>query len=635
MRLCAAAALLAAAGFSVQSAWAAELGTLSVSSRLNEPLEAKLTINQVTDASQPLVLRLASDAVYAKVGRQPLPADLGVKLTLASRNPWVVTVTSAKPITEEDMPLIIEMSEAGKLSAKFYRVKLEPAKTVAKPAAQKTAAATTAKTALKLPSAQTATPAAKTASALPSAEKTAVVAKSAVKTTSATPAKAAEKSAALSKAAPKAATQTASDDLYGLGDLSRPVTVKSGMTMWSIAKMYQPRYEGARTEEVLVALVRANPKAFEGGRVTGVKKGARLMPPSEKAVKSVGADTAWCLVHVTPNADARKAPSAATMAKAHARMDKLGLAYEKTPAAKSVAKPVAAAKSSPDSDKIDKLVKSAAPTEPAAKPVVEPAAPAIEPPSAPVPTPASAPVAAPEPQAPAAPVEKVEEKPAMTVTTTTNIRDEDIPKAAEKSGSGWLWGLLLAVAAAAGAGFFVWRRRKESARVEEARTVSFRRPEPTTPEQMKGMDTLFANRMAADAAAEKGFGVKTGAAVPQPTARVQAQPDPMSQTVVQAPNAAPAASAYTPAPTPSLQPLGEPEAEEPKPFTIRSTAEGMQFELEQPDQTLAAQKLEAARAKIGTGLPDEAAHLLQDVMLTGSAEQKAAAERLLDTVKRV
>lgn len=627
MRLCAAAALLAAAGFSVQSAWAAELGTLSVSSRLNEPLEAKLTINQVTDASQPLVLRLASDAVYAKVGRQPLPADLGVKLTLASRNPWVVTVTSAKPITEEDMPLIIEMSEAGKLSAKFYRVKLEPAKTVAKPAAQKTAAATTAKTALKLPSAQTAAP------ALPSAEKTVATAKSAVKKTPATPVKAAEKPVAATKAAPKAAAQATSDDLYGLGDLSRPVTVKSGMTMWSIAKMYQPRYEGARTEEVLVALVRANPKAFEGGRVTGVKKGARLVPPSEKAVKSVGADTAWCLVHVTPNADARKAPSAAAMAKAHARMDKLGLTYEKTPAAKSVAKPATAVKSLADSDKIDKLVKSAAPTEPAAKPVVEPVAPAIEPPSAPVPTPASAPVAAPEPQAPAAPVEKAEEKPAMTVTTTTNIRDEDIPKTAEKSGSGWLWGLLLAVVAAAGAGFFVWRRRKESARVEEARTVSFLRPEPTTPEQMKGMDTLFANRVAADAAAEKGFGVKNGAtAVPQPTARVQAQPDPMSQAAVQAPKVA---APYTPAPTPSMQPLGEPEAEEPKPFTIRSTAEGMQFELEQPDQTLAVQKLEAARAKIGAGLPDEAAPLLQDVILTGSAEQKAAAERLLDTVKRV
>ena len=127
MRLCAAAALLTAAGLSIGAASAAELGTLSVSSRLNEPLAAKLTVNDVNEASQPLVLRLASDAVYAKVGRQPVPADLGVKLTLASRNPWVVSITSEKPVTVEDMPIIVEMSEAGKLSAKFYRVKLEKA----------------------------------------------------------------------------------------------------------------------------------------------------------------------------------------------------------------------------------------------------------------------------------------------------------------------------------------------------------------------------------------------------------------------------------------------------------------------------------------------------------------------------
>ena len=158
MRLCAAAALLTAAGLSIGAASAAELGTLSVSSRLNEPLAAKLTVNDVNEASQPLVLRLASDAVYAKVGRQPVPADLGVKLTLASRNPWVVSITSEKPVTVEDMPIIVEMSEAGKLSAKFYRVKLEKA-----PAA----GATAPKTALvKLPSAQSA---AKTAAALPSA----------------------------------------------------------------------------------------------------------------------------------------------------------------------------------------------------------------------------------------------------------------------------------------------------------------------------------------------------------------------------------------------------------------------------------------------------------------------------------
>ncbi len=622
MRLCAAAALLAAAGFSVQSAWAAELGTLSVSSRLNEPLAAKLTINQVTEASQPLMLRLASDAVYAKVGRQPLPADLGVKLTLASRNPWVVNVTSAKPVTKEDMPLIVEMSEAGKLSAKFYRVKLEPAKTVAQPAVQKTA--TTSKTPLKLSSAQAAAPAKKTASTLPASEKPAAAAK-------ASPAK-------TPAVKPETATKTASDGLYGQGDLFRPVTVQSGMTMWSIARMYQPRYEGARAEEVLVAFVRANPKAFEGGRVSGVKKGARLVPPSEKAVKAVGADEAWCLVHVTPNADARKAPSAAAMAKAHVRMDKLGLSYEKTtPVAKSAPRPAvksaAAVKPAVGSEKIDDLVKSAVSTESVnpVKPVVEPAAAAKEPAPALVTT--DAPAATPESPAPAAPVAKAEAKPEATVTTTTtNIRNEDLPKAAEKGGHGWLWGLLLAVIAAAGAGAFAWRRKKEKINFEAAaRTVSFRRPEPTTSEQMKGMDTLFANRMAADAAAAKGFGVK-----PPVTA---AQPEPMTFAATPAYGEAPAvakvAPAYTPAPTPSEQPLGDLEAEAPKPFTIRSTAEGMQFEVEQPGEASAAQKLEAARAKMNAGRPDEAAPLLKEVMLTGTAEQKAVAERLLDTVKRV
>ncbi len=613
MRLCAAAALLAAAGFTVQSAWAAELGTLSVSSRLNEPLAAKLTINQVTEASQPLVLRLASDAVYAKVGRQPLPADLGVKLTLASRNPWVVSVTSAKPITEEDMPLIVEMSEAGKVSAKFYRVKLEPSKTAAKSATQTAAA----KSAAKLPTAQAATPAVKRTAALPSAEKPATAVKPAVKAVEKPVTQTAVKTAPKTTAkAPVPAAST--DELYGLNDLSRPVTVKSGMTMWSIARMYQPRYEGARTEEVLVALVRANPKAFEGGRVTGVKKGARLVPPSEKAVKAVGTDTAWCIVHVTPNADARKKPSSAAMAKAHARMDKLGIAYDQTPAVKPVAKPAA-----PVVKPAAEPVKPIVPAEPAPAPAT-PEAPAAEP--LPATAPAAAPEPAPEPKAPAA--SEVKAEPAMTVTTTTtNIRNEELPKAANEGGHGWLWGLLLAVIAAAGGGFYWWRRKKEKANYEAAQAarVSFRQPEPTTPEQMKGMDQLFANRMAADAAAQKGFGVKTGATAGVTTGvTAQAAPTPVT-----------AASTFTPAPTPSVQPLGEPEPEEPKPFTIRSTAEGMQFEVEQPDGTSpAAQKLEAAIAKVNAGLPDEAAPLLKEVMLTGTAEQKAAAERLLDTVKR-
>ena len=612
MRLCAAAALLTAAGLSIGAASAAELGTLSVSSRLNEPLAAKLTVNDVNEASQPLVLRLASDAVYAKVGRQPVPADLGVKLTLASRNPWVVSITSEKPVTVEDMPIIVEMSEAGKLSAKFYRVKLEKA-----PAA----GATAPKTALvKLPSAQSA---AKTASALPSAEKT-TAAKTVVKaqTVAKTPVKTVE--------AKKAAAKPVTGDLYDLDDLSRPVTVKSGMTMWSIAKMYQPRYEGARTEEVLVALVRANPRSFEGGRVTGVKNGARLVPPSEKLVKSVGTDTAWCLVHVTPNADARKAPSAAALAKAHARMDKQRIVYEKTkPAAKAVP-----------------VVKAPEPAAvPAPKPAVEPAEPDNKPVTLPMPTegvrpvvteapleekpaePAAAPVETPAPAVTSEVNVKPKEADLTVTTTTTNIRTEELPKPAEEGGLGWLWALLAVIAAGAG-GFFVWRRKKEKEAFERtAQAVRFMRPEPTTAEQVKGMDKLFANRLAADAAAAKGF-----------EKPASSQPDVAAEPRVAVPTATPTAPAAA-MPEPSVAapvptPMALSELEAPKAFTIRSSADGTaQFEVAAADEAM--KRLEAARAKIAAGLPDEAIPLLKEAELLGNADEKAAAQRLLDTVKRV
>ena len=612
MRLCAAAALLTAAGLSIGAASAAELGTLSVSSRLNEPLAAKLTVNDVNEASQPLVLRLASDAVYAKVGRQPVPADLGVKLTLASRNPWVVSITSEKPVTVEDMPIIVEMSEAGKLSAKFYRVKLEKA-----PAA----GAAAPKTALvKLPSAQSA---AKTAAALPSAEKT-TAAKTVVKaqTVAKTPVK--------TGGAKKAAAKPVTGDLYDLDDLSRPVTVKSGMTMWSIAKMYQPRYEGARTEEVLVALVRANPRSFEGGRVTGVKNGARLVPPSEKLVKSVGTDTAWCLVHVTPNADARKAPSAAALAKAHARMDKQRIVYEKTkPAAKAVP-----------------VVKAPEPAAvPAPKPAVEPAEPDNKPVTLPMPTegvrpvvteapleekpaePAAAPVETPAPAVTSEVNVKPKEADLTVTTTTTNIRTEELPKPAEEGGLGWLWALLAVIAAGAG-GFFVWRRKKEKEAFERtAQAVRFMRPEPTTAEQVKGMDKLFANRLAADAAAAKGF-----------EKPASSQPDVAAEPRVAVPTATPTAPAAA-MPEPSVAapvptPMALSELEAPKAFTIRSSADGTaQFEVAAADEAM--KRLEAARAKIAAGLPDEAIPLLKEAELLGNADEKAAAQRLLDTVKRV
>lgn len=124
MRLTAAAALLAAIGFSAQ---AADLGTLSVTSRLNEPLSARLTVNNVDPKVEPLVVRLAPEATYDRIGKKPLAADTGLELTLESKSPWVVRIKSEKPVTSRDFPLIVELNDGGKLSAKYYRIRLEPA----------------------------------------------------------------------------------------------------------------------------------------------------------------------------------------------------------------------------------------------------------------------------------------------------------------------------------------------------------------------------------------------------------------------------------------------------------------------------------------------------------------------------
>lgn len=48
-----------------------------------------------------------------------------------------------------------------------------------------------------------------------------------------------------------------------------------------------------------------------------------------------------------------------------------------------------------------------------------------------------------------------------------------------------------------------------------------------------------------------------------------------------------------------------------------------------------AVKLTAAQQKIDAGFPDDAEKLLREVKLFGTDEQRAAAERLLDAVRRV
>lgn len=587
MRLTAAAALLAAIGFSAQ---AADLGTLSVTSRLNEPLSARLTVNNVDPKVEPLVVRLAPEATYDRIGKKPLAADTGLELTLESKSPWAVRIKSEKPVTSRDFPLIVELNDGGKLSAKYYRIRLEPAVAPA-PAA--------------MPSVETkkAEPAAKPAPA----KRETVKAKPQVK--------------------PASAKTTTNKPQYTLAD---PIIVKPGMTMWSIANLLVPRYEGARTEEVLVALIRRNPAAFKNGRISGLKPGARLNAPTQAQVDAVGTDVAWCLVHVTPNADMRKAPSARNLNRAHQRMKQARIAWTPKKPAAEVQKPA---------------VKPAEPMKPAA-PEAKPetaapaAAAAAAAATAAATTEALTPTAAPE-----------ETKPAQTQATKTEPVADTQPemtaqpaveeKTEEEGSSAWLWGLLIILIAAAAGGWFVWRRKKEKEEFERTeRTIRFLRPEPTTPQQVRKMDELLTKRMEADAAAKRGFD-----AAPAATATATAA---TAATVTASETKAPETAAPQPAAEVRPEVKAQAPEEEPRPFTLTSTSSGMQI---QPPEAFSAEtpvtaedghspeamavKLAAAQQKIDAGFPDDAEKLLREVKLFGTDEQRAAAERLLDAVRRV
>ena len=60
-------------------------------------------------------------------------------------------------------------------------------------------------------------------------------------------------------------------------------------TLWSIATKLQGQHPGATVPQIAWAVLRANPRAFAGGRVSGLRPGSRLILPEPAFVKSVPA----------------------------------------------------------------------------------------------------------------------------------------------------------------------------------------------------------------------------------------------------------------------------------------------------------------------------------------------------------
>ncbi|MFM9424485.1 pilus assembly protein FimV [Variovorax sp. GrIS 2.14] len=230
------------------------LGRLNVQSALGEPLRAEIDVTEITASeADGMKVAIASSEAFraAGVAYNPALSDVRVSLQRRADGRYVVRLTGTRSLSDPFVDLLVEANWSAGRIVRDYTVLLDP------PSSRQAAAPVVplAPQISAAPPVQRAPPAAAPAVVppVPRRERPAAVAPA--------PATAAE--------AP-VRTGTASGGT-GTGD---QVTVRPGDTASKIAGAYKPA--DVSLDQMLVALLRANPNAFVGGNINRMKAGAVL-----------------------------------------------------------------------------------------------------------------------------------------------------------------------------------------------------------------------------------------------------------------------------------------------------------------------------------------------------------------------
>jgi pilus assembly protein FimV len=127
-RIAAAVALALAAG-AAGSSWAAGLGRLTVQSALGQPLRAEVEISALTPAEAASVnARLAPPDAFRQAGLSFNPALSSLRFAVDRRpdGSSVVRITSAQPINEPFVDLLVELNWATGRFVREYTFLLDP-----------------------------------------------------------------------------------------------------------------------------------------------------------------------------------------------------------------------------------------------------------------------------------------------------------------------------------------------------------------------------------------------------------------------------------------------------------------------------------------------------------------------------
>ncbi|MDR0226223.1 MAG: hypothetical protein LBI66_07370 [Burkholderiaceae bacterium] len=259
-----AAAALVSVGLTASDAWALALGRVNVQSALGEPLRAEVEVPQLSAAeADSLRVAVASPASFRSQGMEYSATASQIRIAVQRRadGSAVLRLSSTQPINEPFVDLVIDAGWSSGNLLRNYTLLLDP------PALQRPAPAVTAAAQASAPEATAAPrrPAAAPAPAVPA--------------TPVTPATVNEDSRA-----PAARKPVAPARERVAADTAGEVRVKPGDTAGRLAAAHLPA--GVSLDQMLVAMLRANPKAFVDGNVNRMRAGSVISVPDQASAQA-------------------------------------------------------------------------------------------------------------------------------------------------------------------------------------------------------------------------------------------------------------------------------------------------------------------------------------------------------------
>ena len=273
-----AAAATGLIGLWAPSALALSLGSITVQSALGEPLRAEIDIPDINaEESSTLKAAVASPEAFRSAGLDYNAAMAGLRVSLQRRPDGraYIRLTSDRPINEPFVDMILEATWSTGRIVRDYTMLLDPPNLRAGVAPAATLPQVVAAPSAMTPAApRVGTP----ASTLPPRPVAAAPQKPAAVPAGATTSKAAVTSPAARQAA----------EPVNAGE--RQIRVKSGDTASKIAATVKPA--SISLDQMLVALLRANPSAFIEGNINRIKSGALVTVPTAEQAQAISASEA-------------------------------------------------------------------------------------------------------------------------------------------------------------------------------------------------------------------------------------------------------------------------------------------------------------------------------------------------------